>query len=91
MVSFFDILDQVLSQITDQVTWLAFMTYSMEIIGPSKRSLAGAMTHVVFSVGYMTTSLLGYLVPDWREFTLFIAGLTLISIFTFPFFPESFR
>ena len=85
------ILGQVLSQITDQITWLAFITYSMEVIGPSKRSLGGAFTHVIFSVGYMTTSLLGYLVPDWREFTLFIAGLNFISILTFPFFPESFR
>ena len=76
---------------TNHVTWLSYITYSMEILGPSRRSVAGAMTHIMYSLGYMMTSLIGYLLPDWHGFTLCIAAVTAISFFTFPFYPESFR
>ena len=76
---------------TNHVTWLSYITYSMEILGPSRRSVAGAMTHIMYSLGYMMTSVVGYLLPDWHGFTLCIAAVTAISFFTFPFYPESFR
>ena len=76
---------------TNHVTWLSYVTYSMEILGPSRRSVAGAMTHIMYSLGYMMTSVIGYLLPDWHGFTLCIAAVTAISFFTFPFYPESFR
>ena len=81
---------RVLSQLTNHVTWIAYISYSVEILGPSKRSLAGAMTHVFYSVGYMATSLFGYLLPDWHGFTLCLALITAVTILTFPFYPGLF-
>lgn len=78
---------RVLSQLTNHVTWIAYISYSVEILGPSKRSLAGAMTHVFYSFGYMATSLVGYLLPDWHGFTLCLGILTAVTVITFPFYP----
>ena len=78
---------RVLGQMTNHVTWIAYISYSVEILGPSKRSLAGAMTHVFYSFGYMATSLVGYLLPDWHGFTLCLGILTAVTVITFPFYP----
>ncbi len=65
------------------------MTYSMEVLGPTRRSISGAMTHVYFSIGYMATSGVAYFLPDWRGFTLCYAGICALAVFTIPFYPES--
>ena len=61
----------------------------IEVIGPSKRAFAGTMTHVYYAFGYMASSGLGYLLPDWRGFTMGIATLTALTFLTLPFYPES--
>jgi len=73
----------------NHIAWIAYISYSVEVLGPTKRSVAGVLTHVYFSFGYMASSALGYLLPDWHAFTLGIAILH-IPIFIFiPFYPES--
>ena len=54
------------------ICWISFMSYSVEILGPSKRSISGTLTHIYYGVGYMVTSLLAYLCPDWRDLTITI-------------------
>ena len=54
------------------------MAYTVEVLGPSKRSVAGAMSHVYYAFGYMATSGLAYLLPDWRAFTIGVAATKLI-------------
>ena len=58
-------------------------------MGPSKRGFAGSLTQVYFSIGYMSASLLAYLLPNWRGYTLAVAGLTGAGLLTAPFFPKS--
>ena len=70
-------------------SWLAFVVYSLEVLGPSKRAVSGATTHVYYGVGYMLTSILGYYFPDWRDFTFAIAVIHLVTLVVAPFFPES--
>lgn len=80
---------RVLGNGAQHVSWLAQMTYSMEVLGPTRRSISGAMTHVYFSLGYMATSGVAYFLPDWRGFTLCYAGICALAVFTIPFYPES--
>ena len=71
------------------VAWIGYVSYSVEIPGPSKRGLSGSLNNMYYVFGYMVASGLAFLWPDWREFTLAIGILSGISIFTAPFFPES--
>ena len=80
---------RVLGNGAQHVSWLAQMTYSMEVLGPTRRSISGAMTHVYFSIGYMATSGVAYFLPDWRGFTLCYAGICALAVLTIPFYPES--
>lgn len=58
-------------------------------MGPSKRALAGSLTQVYFSFGYMSASAVAYLIPDWRGFTLAVAFLSGLTLLSGPFYPES--
>lgn len=42
----------------------------MEMVGPSKRLLAGVVCQMFFSTGYMLTALFAYLIDDWRQLQL---------------------
>ena len=65
------------------------MTYSIEVLGPDRRAIAGALTHVYFSFGYMMTSAIAYALPDWHGFTLCYAIIAIATLATGFFFPES--
>ena len=58
-------------------------------MGPTKRGLGGTLTQVYFVIGYMSTSALGYFVPDWRGFTIAMAIWSGFTALTIPFYPES--
>ena len=65
------------------------MAYSIETVGPSRRSLTGNLVSVYYALGYMSSSALAYLIPDWRGFTLSTGILTAVAIGLSWFYPES--
>ncbi|CAG5081478.1 Oidioi.mRNA.OKI2018_I69.PAR.g9887.t1.cds [Oikopleura dioica] len=74
---------------THHTSWLAFVAYSLEVLGPTKRSVAGATSHVYYAMGYIMFSGFGYFFPDWRGLTFAVAMAHLIFLVVTPFFPES--
>ncbi|CAG5108361.1 Oidioi.mRNA.OKI2018_I69.chr1.g3758.t1.cds [Oikopleura dioica] len=71
------------------VSYLSQKTYSMELLGPSRRAISGALASGYFSIGYISSGLVAYFVPDWREFTLANATIAFATLLTYPFYPES--
>ena len=57
------------------VSYLAQKAYSMEMLGPKRRAISGALASAYFSIGYMSSSAVAYFLPDWRGFTLAYAGI----------------
>ena len=66
---------RVLSNGFGHVSVLAYVTYSMELLGPKRRAISGSLASIYFSLGYMASSVVAYCFPDWREFTLACAGI----------------
>ncbi|XP_033124960.1 organic cation transporter protein-like [Anneissia japonica] len=61
-----------------------------ELVGPSRRSLAGTFISVQWSIGYMVASLYAYLIRNWRFLILAMAITDIIIwIMIFFFVPES--
>ena len=48
------------------IIWIAFVAWSVEVLGPTRRSVSGALTHVFYSFGYMASSGLGWLLPGLK-------------------------
>ena len=69
-------------------TWLK-QYLACEIVGPKGRAYTGMIPNFTFAFGYMMMSLFSYFIPDWRELTFLLAGLTFPFIFTWWFWPES--
>ena len=76
-------------RLLQHTTWIAFISYSVEVLGPSKRAFSGAMSHVYYGIGYILTSGIGYWAPDWQDFTTIVAIILAVHFLLFPFFPES--
>merc|ERR1739838_326147 len=72
-----------------QANWIVFISYSIEVFGPTKRALAGGMAHIYYGIGYVATSLIGFLCPDWRDFTMVIVLVLTFYFLLLPLFPES--
>lgn len=49
----------------------------MEMVGAQKRQYASILLQVFFSLGYLLTALIAYLVTDWRnlQFAISVPGL----------------
>ncbi|XP_071478126.1 organic cation transporter protein-like [Diadema antillarum] len=62
-----------------------------ELVGPSKRTVAGIVIELFFSFGYMLLALLAYFIRDWWILQLVISAPSFIMLLTFPFVPESAR
>ncbi|XP_066254566.1 organic cation transporter protein-like [Euwallacea similis] len=63
----------------------------LEMVGPSKRLLAGMVVFIFFSGGYVLTALLAKLLPNWRHLQLALSLPGVIFIFYWWFIPESVR
>ncbi|KAL4709586.1 hypothetical protein ACJJTC_007317 [Scirpophaga incertulas] len=63
----------------------------MEVVGPKHRVLAGVCVNSFFSVGQMTTGLIAWAVPYWRELTLVLYMPQLLTILYFWLMTESVR
>ncbi|XP_030828756.1 solute carrier family 22 member 3 [Strongylocentrotus purpuratus] len=60
-----------------------------ELVGPSKRAIAGTVIWVHFAVGYMALSLLAFYVRNWRHLQLVVSLLPTILLIIYVRTPES--
>ncbi|XP_054750637.2 organic cation transporter protein-like [Lytechinus pictus] len=60
-----------------------------EIIGPSKRAIAGNVIWIHFAVGYMTLSLLAFYIRNWRHLQLIVSLLPAALLIIYVLAPES--
>lgn len=80
---------RILVQGSNQAAYLTYNCYACEIVGPKGRAYTGMIPNFTFAFGYMMMSLFSYFIPDWRELTFLLAGLTFPFILTWWFWPES--
>nr|CAH7722373.1 unnamed protein product [Callosobruchus chinensis] len=76
---------------TTSGVFLVAYVIGLEMVGPSKRTIAGTVCHMFFSVGYMLTAAFAMYITNWRTLQL---GLTLpgvIFLIYWWFIPESAR
>ena len=55
----------------------------------NKNKTTGMIPNFTFTLGYVFDSLLSYLLPDWRDFTLALSILTFPFILFWPLWPKS--
>eukprot|EP00057_Strongylocentrotus_purpuratus_P011498 XP_011665972.1 PREDICTED: organic cation transporter protein-like [Strongylocentrotus purpuratus] len=60
-----------------------------ELVGPSKRAIAGTVIWVHFAIGYMALSLLAFYVRNWRHLQLVVSLLPTILLIIYVRTPES--
>lgn len=80
---------RILVQAANQAAYLTYVCYSCEVVGPNGRKTTGMIPNFTFTLGYVFDSLLSYLLPDWREFTLVLSILTFPFILLWPLWPKS--
>ncbi|CAB3368130.1 Hypothetical predicted protein [Cloeon dipterum] len=64
---------------------------AMEMVGPGKRVMGGAMLVWSFALGQVFLGLMAWWLPNWRTMTLAIYTPSLLFIFYFWLIPESLR
>ncbi|XP_047531439.1 organic cation transporter protein-like [Vanessa atalanta] len=69
----------------------SFYIFLMETTGPKYRVVAGALMNTFFAVGQMTTGLIAWAVPDWRNLTLTLYIPQFLAIVYLWIMPESAR
>uniref|UniRef100_A0A8D8RIR3 Organic cation transporter protein n=1 Tax=Cacopsylla melanoneura TaxID=428564 RepID=A0A8D8RIR3_9HEMI len=71
--------------------FLVAYVLALEMVGPSKRIIAGSLIHMFFSIGFMLIAALAYYVHDWRklDFLVTVPGLAYLPYYWF--IPESAR
>ncbi|CAG7822389.1 unnamed protein product [Allacma fusca] len=71
--------------------FLVGFVIAMEMVGPSKRVIAGVVCQYFFTAGYLVTGTMAYLIKDWRhlQIALSVPGVVLLSYWWF--LPESIR
>ncbi|KAJ8922278.1 hypothetical protein NQ315_004217 [Exocentrus adspersus] len=62
---------------TTSGVFLVAYVIGLEMVGPSKRTIAGTVSQMFFSVGYMLTAVFALYIYDWRilQFALTIPGV----------------
>ncbi|CBY41288.1 unnamed protein product [Oikopleura dioica] len=89
-----------LTSLFSVIGFLSALTYGVEILGPSRRSLTSTILCFMFSGGFAGISVLSYYLPDWQNLTLCLVCsgsskhfiptfLSLTLILSVPFLPES--
>ncbi|XP_057657694.1 organic cation transporter protein [Diorhabda carinulata] len=76
---------------TTSGVFLVAYVIGLEMVGPSKRPIAGTVVQMFFSLGYMLTAAFAYYIDNWRwmQFALTIPG---VAFFVYWWFiPESAR
>merc|ERR1712241_323111 len=65
--------------------------YIMEIIGTKWRTWFGVDSQMMFSLGYCSLSLVGYLCKDWRDQMIVISVIPVVYFVFWWFLPKSAR
>lgn len=76
---------------TTSGVFLVAYVIGLEMVGPSKRPIAGTVVQMFFSLGYMLTAAFAYYINNWRwmQFALTLPG---VAFFVYWWFiPESAR
>jgi len=71
--------------------YLVAFILSTELVGPSYRVIAGFVSHLCYSMGYISLAILGYLVRDWRWLEITITLPVLSFVILYWYLPESVR
>ncbi|KAF7267223.1 hypothetical protein GWI33_019552 [Rhynchophorus ferrugineus] len=71
--------------------FLVAYVMGLEMVGPSKRLLAGMVVFIFFSGGYVLIALFAKLLPNWRHLQLALTLPGVLFIFYWWFIPESVR
>ncbi|XP_033111768.1 organic cation transporter protein-like [Anneissia japonica] len=60
-----------------------------EYVGPTKRTMAGSLFAIYWSLGYMFIAVLAFLFREWRKLIIVSTCVGVPLFFIFPFVPES--
>ena len=64
--------------------WIAILTWSAEVLGPTRRHLACIAQHIMFNLGWIFLSVISYHVPDWRDSHIVIGIIVLGMVLLGP-------
>lgn len=78
-----------LAKVASQIKYLAYSSYTMEIVGPDWRAFAGQMNHIYYSLGTIAASVLSYFFRDWINFTYAVIAFHSPLLLFWCFVPES--
>lgn len=51
---------------------LSIFSPALEMVGPSKRIVAGTIIHMFFAIGFLVIAGIAYLVHDWRKLSILV-------------------
>ncbi|CAG5087686.1 Oidioi.mRNA.OKI2018_I69.PAR.g11606.t1.cds [Oikopleura dioica] len=78
-----------LTKILSQVKYLAYSSFTLEIVSPSWRAFAGQMNHIYYALGCITASVFSYYFRDWRSFTFATTAVCAPLLLFWICVPES--
>ncbi|CBY31831.1 unnamed protein product [Oikopleura dioica] len=78
-----------LTKVLSQVKYLAYSSFTLEIVSPSWRAFAGQMNHIYYALGCISASVVSYYFRDWRNFTFATTAVCSPLLLFWIFVPES--
>ncbi|XP_060519312.1 organic cation transporter protein [Cylas formicarius] len=86
----FSIARAVVGATTSGVFLVAYVI-GLEMVGPSKRMIAGTVCHMFFSLGYMLTTVFALYITEWRSLQLALTAPGIVFLSYWWLIPESCR
>ena len=83
------LIGQFFMMLSSEIAFGAFISYAMEVLGPSGRSWVGVMANVTANTGMMVVTLFSFYIPDWKLNVLAAAAVVLVGFLMQLFCPES--
>lgn len=71
--------------------FLVAYVLALEMVGPSKRIVAGTIIQMFFSIGFLLIAALAYFVHDWRQLDVLVTLPGMLYLPYWWFIPESAR
>ncbi|XP_018332150.1 organic cation transporter protein isoform X2 [Agrilus planipennis] len=76
---------------TTSGVFLVAYVIALEMVGPTKRMVAGTVCQMFFSTGYMLTAAFAYYITDWRNLQIALTVPGVFFLCYWWFIPESAR
>ncbi|KAK7791369.1 hypothetical protein R5R35_007908 [Gryllus longicercus] len=76
---------------TTSGVFLVAYVIAMEMVGPSKRLVAGVVCQFFFTTGYILTAAFAYFIKDWRHLQIALSLPGILFLCYWWFIPESAR